>query len=89
MQHIMEMKCSFIALFIFLGLLMPGLAPSIFDQIDIYLFDRLIKGKKNFAGSAKNFLIACPRFPGWHLLLALEVNPGADQSHGAHLAGEI
>jgi hypothetical protein len=57
MQHIMEMECSFRALFIFFGLLMPCLAPGIFDQTDIYLFDRLIKGKKNFAGSEKNFRI--------------------------------
>ena len=69
MQHIMEMECSFLALFIFMGLLMPCLALSIFDQVDIYLFDRLIKGKKNFAGSEKNFLMACLRFPGGHLLL--------------------
>jgi len=55
MQHIMEMKYAFPALFRFMGLLMPCLAPGIFDQADIYLIDRLIKGKRNFAGSEKNF----------------------------------
>ena len=70
MQHIMRMKYSFPAFFIFIGLLLPCLAPSISDLSDIYLFDSLIKGKRNFAGSEKNFRIACLRFPGWHLLLA-------------------
>jgi len=63
MQHIMEMKYSFPALFIFMGLLLPFLARSISDLPDIYLFDRLTKGKRNFAGSEKNFLTACLRFP--------------------------
>jgi len=63
MQHIMEMECSFPALFIIMGLLLPCLALSISDLADIYLFDRLIKSKGNFAGFEKNFLIACLRFP--------------------------
>jgi len=53
MQHIMEIKYSFPALFIFMRLLLPCLALSISDLDDIYLFDRLIKGKRNFAGSEK------------------------------------
>ena len=53
-----------------MGLLLPCLAPSISDLSDIYLFYSLIKGKRNFAGPEKIFLIACLRFPGWHLISA-------------------
>jgi hypothetical protein len=72
MQHIMEMKYSFPALFIFMGLFLPFLALSISDLDDIYLFNRLIKGKRNFAGSEKIFLIACLRFPCYWTICLLE-----------------